>query len=77
MGWSTEADGILLQRGHPRFELAATLLTPMNWGPGIDDLADDFADRTSRSMPEPTESMLTEQTVPVEPKEGHFPRADR
>ncbi len=30
----------------------------MNWGLGVDDLVDDFADRTSRSMPEPTKSTL-------------------
>ncbi len=30
----------------------------MHWGLGVDDLADDFADKTSRSMPEPTESTL-------------------
>ncbi len=54
----TEAGEILLHRGHPRFELAATLLAPMHWGLGVDDLADDFVGRTSRSVPEPTKSML-------------------
>ncbi len=57
-GRSTEAGEILLHRGHPRFELAATLLAPMHWGLGVDDLADDFAGRTSRSMPESTKSTL-------------------
>ncbi len=57
-GRSTEAGEILLHRGHPRFELAATLLAPMHWGLGVDDLADGFAGRTSRSMPEPKKSTL-------------------
>ncbi len=51
-GRSTEADEILLQRGHPRFELTATLLAPMHWVLGGDDLADDFAGKKSRSIPE-------------------------
>ncbi len=29
---------------------------PIYWGLGVDDLSDDFADRTSRNMPEPTNS---------------------
>ncbi len=39
-GRSAEAGVILLQRGRPCFELAATLLTRMNWGLAVDDLAD-------------------------------------
>ncbi len=38
--------------------MAATLLAPMHWGLGVDDLADDFAGRTSRSMPQLTKSTL-------------------
>ncbi len=55
---SAEAGEMLLQHGHPRFQLAATLLTPMNSGLGVDDLADDPVGRTPRSMPEPTKSTL-------------------
>ncbi len=57
-GRSAEASEILLHRGHPRFELTATPLAPMHWRLGVDDLADDFAGRTSRSMPKPTKSTL-------------------
>ncbi len=57
-GRSAEAVQILLRRGHPRFELTATLLTPMNWELRVDCLTDVFVGRTSRSMPEPTKSTL-------------------
>ncbi len=57
-GQSTGASHILFHRGHPRFELAATLLAPMHWGLEVDDLTVEFAGRTSRSMPEPTKSTL-------------------
>ncbi len=35
---SPEAGKILLQRGYPRLELAATLLAQIHWGLGVDDL---------------------------------------
>ncbi len=49
---------ILIQRGHPRFELAATLLASMNWGVGVDDHMNDFASRMSSSIPKPMKSTL-------------------
>ncbi len=55
---SAEAGKILLERGHPRFELATTLLAPVGWRLRVNDLANDFAGRTSHSMPEPTKSTL-------------------
>ncbi len=57
-GRSTGSGEILLRRAHPPFQLAATLLAPMHCGLGVDDLADEFAGRTLRSMPEPTKSTL-------------------
>ncbi len=51
-------DSLILQRGRPRFELATTLLTPMNWGLGVENLAYGFACRASRSMHDPTTSTL-------------------
>ncbi len=55
---SAEAGKVLLERGLPRFELATTLLAPVGWRLWVNDFANDFAGRTSRSMPEPTKSTL-------------------
>ncbi len=57
-GQTAEADELFLQRGYPRFELATTLLAPVGWRLRVNDLANDFVVRTSRSMPEPTKSTL-------------------
>ncbi len=45
-GRATEVGKILLRCGLPRFKLAATLLKPMHWGRGVDNLADDFTGST-------------------------------
>ncbi len=58
---SAEAGEIVLQRGHPRFELATTLPTPMDLRLGIDNLANinnTFAGKTLHSMRESTKSTL-------------------
>ncbi len=39
---SAEAGKVLLERGHPRFELTTTLLAPVGWRLRVDDLANSF-----------------------------------
>ncbi len=55
---SAGAGKVFLERNPPRFELATTFLSPVGWRLRVNDLANDFAGRTSRSMPEPTKSTL-------------------
>ncbi len=55
---SAEAGRVFLERGHPRFELATTLLVPVSGNLRVDHLANDLAGMTTCSIRKPTRSTL-------------------